>query len=186
MTTLHFLPITTRSQWRQWLTNNHATAQEAWIHVSRGQQAKEGELWYFDAIEEALCFGWIDAIQKKIDGTSYQRWCPRRKNSHWSVLNRARCERLERIGLMTDAGRKALQNAKPFEIEPDILAVLQQDQLIWKHFKSLPKLYREVRIDGIQSTRHITGNADKQLSRFLESLKEPFLYGQWNDGGKLL
>ena len=66
---------------------------------------------YNDAVEEALCFGWIDSTLKKLpDGRLAQRLSPRRKGSHWTELNRARCKELEERGLMTDAGRAALNS----------------------------------------------------------------------------
>ena len=71
-----------------------------------------GVLPYLDVIEEALCFGWIDSTLKKLpDGRLVQRLSPRRKNSHWTELNKQRCQELENRGLMTPAGKDALDNA---------------------------------------------------------------------------
>lgn len=71
---------------------------------------------YIDVVEEALCFGWIDSTLKKLpDGRLAQRLSPRRKNSHWTKLNMVRCMNLEDRGLMTPAGRRALENAYGLE-----------------------------------------------------------------------
>jgi uncharacterized protein YdeI (YjbR/CyaY-like superfamily) len=72
---------------------------------------KPDTLPYLDIVEEALCFGWIDSTLKRLpDGRLAQRLSPRRKGSNWTELNRARCKELEERGLMTDAGRAALNS----------------------------------------------------------------------------
>ena len=69
---------------------------------------------YIDVVEEALCFGWIDSTLKRLpDGRLAQRLSPRRKRSHWTELNKQRCAALEARGLMTEAGRRALDLALP-------------------------------------------------------------------------
>ncbi|MBQ7531382.1 MAG: hypothetical protein IJT12_06710 [Paludibacteraceae bacterium] len=100
------LEFTDRAQLRQWLTDNHATAKECWVTMYRTKIPRADAIPYLDVVEEALCFGWIDSTQKRLpDGRNAQRLSPRRKNSHWTELNRQRCADLERRGLMTDAGR---------------------------------------------------------------------------------
>lgn len=79
-------------------------------------------------MEEALCFGWIDSTVKRLEnGVATQRLAPRRKHSVWSELNKERCRRMEKLGLMTDAGRAVLPNMSPsgFVIGEDILSALQ-------------------------------------------------------------
>lgn len=78
--------------------------------MSRSKNPHAGVLPYLDVVEEALCFGWIDSTLKKLpDGRLAQRLSPRRKNSHWTELNKQRCQELEVRGLMTRAGRDALE-----------------------------------------------------------------------------
>lgn len=99
-----------RQQLRDWLTENHASAKECWVTMSRSKNPPSGVLPYLDVVEEALCFGWIDSTLKKLpDGRLAQRSSPRRKNSHWTELNRQRCEALIINGLMTDAGLKVFE-----------------------------------------------------------------------------
>lgn len=108
------LEFTQRIQLRQWLMENHASAKECWVVMSRSKIPPEGVLPYLDVVEEALCFGWIDSTLKKLpDGRLAQRLSPRRKNSHWTELNKLRCQKLESQGLMTPAGRDALSSAIP-------------------------------------------------------------------------
>lgn len=87
---LHSLPtIKSRSEWREWLEQNHRKQTECWIAVKRGRPIDDNTFWYLDAVEKALCFGWIDSTTKKMpDGTTLQRFCPRRPRSKWSELNK--------------------------------------------------------------------------------------------------
>ena len=75
---------------------NHASARECWLEVKRGRLDTPGVFYYLDAVEEALCFGWIDSTQKRIGDRMMQRFSPRRKGSPWSELNKERVRRLER------------------------------------------------------------------------------------------
>jgi len=100
------LEFSERQQLRDWLTENHASAKECWVTMSRSKNPPSGVLPYLDVVEEALCFGWIDSTLKKLpDGRLAQRLSPRRKKSHWTELNKQRCKELESRGLMTQAGR---------------------------------------------------------------------------------
>ena len=102
------LEFTQRRQLRQWLMENHSSAKECWVVLSRSKNPPSGVLPYLDVVEEALCFGWIDSTLKKLpDGRLAQRLSPRRPRSHWTQLNIERCLNLEDRGLMTPAGRKA-------------------------------------------------------------------------------
>ena len=98
------LEFTQRQQLRDWLQENHASAKECWVVMSRAKNPV-GVLPYLDVVEEALCFGWIDSTMKRLpDGRLAQRLSPRRKKSHWTELNKERCRRLTQEGKMTDAG----------------------------------------------------------------------------------
>jgi uncharacterized protein YdeI (YjbR/CyaY-like superfamily) len=115
------LEFTQRRQLRQWLMENHSSAKECWVVLSRSKNPPSGVLPYLDVVEEALCFGWIDSTLKKLpDGRLAQRLSPRRKNSHWTELNKHRCEALISNGLMTDAGLKAFESSiqKPLYTHP--------------------------------------------------------------------
>lgn len=106
------LEFTDRAQLRQWLAEHHHTAKECWVTTYRTKIPRTDAIPYLHVVEEALCFGWIDSTLKRLpDGRNAQRLSPRRPGSHWTELNRQRCAELEQRGLMTDAGRKALQKA---------------------------------------------------------------------------
>ena len=106
-----FYEFESRGAWRAWLQEHHADTACCWVPVYRGRVKPAGVcLPYIEVVEEALCFGWIDSTLKRLpDGRLAQRMSPRRRHSHWTELNRSRCADLERRGLMTPAGRKALE-----------------------------------------------------------------------------
>jgi len=105
----YLLDISNRTQLRQWLEENHATAREVWVTTHRGKIPREDAMPYVEVVEEALCFGWIDSTNKRLpDGRLAQRLSPRRKNSHWTALNFQRCQHLISAGLMTESGLTAM------------------------------------------------------------------------------
>jgi len=107
--TLH---VTTREDWRSWLAKNHADVEEIWL-VYYKKHTGLPRVAYGDAVEEAICFGWIDGIIKRIDEDRYtQRFSPRKRKSAWSALNRRRAGKMIAERRMTDAGLLATQSAK--------------------------------------------------------------------------
>ena len=109
MRTLH---AETRTQWRAWLQDNCDTADEVWLVVQHANSATPS-VGHKDAVQEALCFGWIDSLTRKRDAESrWQRFTPRKPRSAWSNLNRDLAERLTMEGLMTPHGQVAVDRAK--------------------------------------------------------------------------
>ena len=184
----NLLPAKNRAELREWLLENHGTEKECWVVVKRGRPSDNGTFWYIDAVEEALCFGWIDSTTKKMpDGTTAQRLAPRRKNSQWSELNKERCRRMEKLGMMTAAGRAVLPDMteKGFAINNDILEALHSDPEIWENFRSFPPLYQRVRIDTIQIKKKQPELFKSRLQKLLDNTKSNIMYGEWNDNGRL-
>lgn len=106
------LVVPDAATWRAWLAENHATAPGVWLVLTR-KGGTTTTLTWDQAVDEALCFGWIDGQARSRDaGTSLQRMTPRRPRSAWSAKNVARVERLEREGRMTDAGRAQVEAAR--------------------------------------------------------------------------
>ena len=102
----------TRAEWRRWLAANHASTPGVWL-VSWRKPTGRPSVGYDAAVEEALCFGWIDSLAKKIDEErSRQLFTPRRPRSNWSTSNVERVERLLAAGLMEPAGLAAVEDAK--------------------------------------------------------------------------
>lgn len=102
----------TREQWRSWLTQNRATVRGVWL-CSWRTTTDRPRCPYPEAVEEAICFGWIDSTNTILDEErSLQLFTPRRPKSSWTRLNRERAAEMEGRGLMTDAGRHAIAAAK--------------------------------------------------------------------------
>ena len=189
MTPRNILDINCRQAFRKWLAENHAKESECWVAVKRGNNPPADMLWYLDAVEEALCFGWIDSTVKKLDtGAVIQRFTPRRKSSAWTELNKERCRRLERLGLMTDAGRAVLPDMSPagFVVDDAILNALEEDPQVRDNFNAFPALYRRVRLDGVQRSRIRPEIFRNRLRKLIENSRKGVMYGEWNDNGRLL
>jgi uncharacterized protein YdeI (YjbR/CyaY-like superfamily) len=102
------LYVTTREQFRQWLEEHYAAKKEIWL-VQYKKATKKPSISYVDAVEEAICFGWIDGFEKGMDAERYAiRFTPRRPKSNWTETNRERARKLIAAGRMTEAGRSTL------------------------------------------------------------------------------
>ena len=84
----NILQIDNRKDFREWLKLHADSENECWVELKRGRPVDDDKFYYLDAVEEALCFGWIDSIHKLIDGKRMQRFTPRKKNSPWTELNK--------------------------------------------------------------------------------------------------
>jgi uncharacterized protein YdeI (YjbR/CyaY-like superfamily) len=140
----------TREHWRRWLEANHATLQQIWL-VYYKKRSGTPSVSYDEAVEEALCFGWIDGIVKRIDEERYaQRYTPRRPNSNWSEPNRRRVRGLIEAGKMTDAGMAKIDfdlkvddvlpppQTEEIAIPQDVEKALRARPPAWENFTRLP------------------------------------------------
>ena len=104
--------VKNRTEWRTWLEANHDNVKEIWL-VFNKKETGLASIPYGEAVEEALCFGWIDSIIKKLDESQYVRkFTPRKANSKWSVSNIQRVEKMIQAGLMTPHGMGLVEAAK--------------------------------------------------------------------------
>lgn len=175
--------VQTRQEWREWLNDHSGKEDYCWL-LTTNQSVS-----YLDLVEEALCFGWIDSTRKKIDDNQMaQRYSPRKKRSSWTELNKERVRRLDKLGFMTDAGKRVLpdMNAESFIINEEILAILRQDEALYRNFRALPELYVRIKIDNIQSVRNDETLYHNRLTKFIEHTRIDKMYGQWHDNGRLL
>ena len=200
MNPVNILDVACAEGFRAWLAANHATQPECWVYVKRGKPAQptngpeadalaaDDTFYYLDAVEVALCYGWIDSTVKPIDGRPMQRFSPRKPNSPFSELNKQRVRRLERLGLMTDAGRAVLPPMGPrsFRMDPDIETALKAARC-WTAFKRFPPLYQRVRAYNVAFYKHRYPAAyQRALDNLIAHTKRGEMYGQWNDYGRLL
>jgi uncharacterized protein YdeI (YjbR/CyaY-like superfamily) len=150
------LEVPTRAAWRAWLARNHSRKKEIWL-VLHASASGRSSLPYNDAVDEALCFGWIDSIVKKLDTHSRaQRFTPRRKGSPVSEMNKARARRLIREGRMTPAGRSALGPAlrrARLVVAPDVGRALRAEPGAWARFERFPAAYTRIRLGFIEGAR---------------------------------
>ncbi|WP_322743212.1 YdeI/OmpD-associated family protein [Weissella ceti] len=180
------LEVTTQAELLTWLAQNYKTEKVCWVTVSI--KPEPNKLQYLDAVEAALCFGWVDSTKKKLSDTqTVQRLSPRSKKSNWTELNKERVRRLERLNLMTDAGRAVLPNMdiSSFLIDSEIKDRIENEPVLVEKFTELPELYTRICIDTIQSVRDDRETYEKRLNKFLESLREGKIIGQWHDNGRL-
>ncbi|ANS73500.1 thymidylate synthase [Paenibacillus yonginensis] len=183
----HLIIVNSREQLRFWLQEHSKIEKYCWVLVSI--MPKSDTLLYLDSVEEALCFGWIDGVKKKIAGMGLaQRLSPRSPKSSWTELNKERVRRLERLGLMTDEGRKVLPDMDydSFRIDPVIEQRLKEEKQGYENFKAFPDLYKRVRIDTIQSIKNQPKLFESRLDKFIANTRENKMYGHWNDNGRLL
>jgi uncharacterized protein YdeI (YjbR/CyaY-like superfamily) len=144
-----------RGEWRAWLVENYASAKELWL-VFHKKHTGKGGLTYDEAVEEALCFGWIDGILKRIDDEKHMnRFTPRRKNSIWSERNKERVRRMIAQGLMTAAGMVKIREAKENGqwdkaaeredtalVPAELLKALAKNERARRNFEKLAPSYR--------------------------------------------
>jgi uncharacterized protein YdeI (YjbR/CyaY-like superfamily) len=176
-----------RNAWRSWLKKNHATEKEIWLIYFKKNSGKK-RIPYNDAVEEALCYGWIDSTVKLFDNESYvQRFCPRRKNSKLSEMNKERVKRLIAAGEMTKSGLDSIQHhfdrhpgkpkLKDFKIPDDILKILKSDSGVWKNFKKFPLFYQHIRIGYIDGARNRPEEFEKRLKYFIKMTAQNKKFG---------
>lgn len=183
----NLIPVKSRDDLRIWLQENCKTEKSCWVIVSMTPNPET--LLYLDAVEESLCFGWIDGVKKKISDTELaQRLSPRSKKGSWTELNKERVRRLEKLGLMRDEGRKVLPDMEheSFKIDRVIEQRLKEEMYAYENFLAFPALYQRIRIDTIQSYKSQPELFNSRLDKFITNTKENIMYGQWHDNGRLL
>ncbi|MEM4255172.1 MAG: YdeI/OmpD-associated family protein [Candidatus Norongarragalinales archaeon] len=175
--------VTTARQWRAWLKKNHGKAKEVWLVYYKKHSGKK-RIPYNDAVDEALCFGWIDSTVKTIDKDSFaQRFTPRRPLSKPSQMNKERMRKLARQGRMTKTGLDAVAHAfhpkkrEKFAIAKDVLAALKADEAVWKNFRSFPAHYRRIRIAYVENYRDNPGQFKKSLENLVRMTRQNKKFG---------
>jgi uncharacterized protein YdeI (YjbR/CyaY-like superfamily) len=144
-----------QAEWRSWLKKNHDKVDEIWIGFYKINSGKEG-ITYKEALDEALCFGWIDGVRYGVDELSYKnRFTPRRPKSNWSDVNIKRVKELIELGLMQPSGLKAFKEggeyglsrysfeAKTRELAPDYVTKFMKNKAAWEFYNTQPPSYRK-------------------------------------------
>ncbi len=163
-----------RKEWRKWLENNFETKDDVWLEYPLKKTGRERIL-YNDAVEEALCFGWIDSTIKSLDGeTSIQRFCKRRKNSSFSQPNKERLKWLFENNMIHDSIRNEVLEIieQQFIFPEDIIKQLKSDKIAWKNYQNFSEPYKRIRVAYIDTARKRPDEFERRLNNFISKTKD--------------
>ncbi|MFN2144845.1 MAG: YdeI/OmpD-associated family protein [Anaerolineales bacterium] len=179
------LELNTIAEWRTWLSQNHNCFSEIWL-VYYKKESGLPSLEYKETLDEALCYGWVDSIIKKLDDEKYVRkFTPRREDSKWSLVNKTRVEELIVEGRMTEHGLALVEAAKKsgawdnpgtkpemdFEIPEELSAALEENPEAAAFFESLAKTYRKQYIAWIATAKRAE-TREKRTAEAIQLLAE--------------
>ena len=163
-----------RGVWRKWLAEHFETESEIWF-VFPMKESGGKALSYNDAVEEALCFGWIDSTIKHIDPTHRaQRFTPRKKGSPYSRPNIERLIWLERQGLLHPHIRDSVLSLirTPYIFPADILDAIKADGVAWENYEKLSEPYKRIRVAYIDAARKRPNEFKKRLESFIKKTRD--------------
>ena len=163
-----------RGEWRAWLEEHFKTCDEVWFVFPSAASGEKGVL-YNDAVEEALCFGWIDGKAGTLDAThQLRRFTPRRKGSSYSRPNVERLIKLDAEGKIHPEIRPSVEAliTAPFVYPEDILEAIRSDGEAWKHFESFPEPYKRIRVAYVDAARKRPAEFQKRLDNFIRRTRE--------------
>jgi uncharacterized protein YdeI (YjbR/CyaY-like superfamily) len=154
------LDLRTRGDWRRWLAKHHASSRGIWL-LRYKQHTGVASMAYEDLVCEALCYGWIDSLVKRVDDNRYAiKVTPRKPTSRWSDLDRKRWQRLEAAGLLAAAGLAAAPTEKRYalrsripELPAYIASAFKTNEKAWKTFQALAPTYRRHFVVWIETAR---------------------------------
>lgn len=174
MTDKNIVFFSERGEWRDWLSGHFESEDEIWFVFPSAGSGEKG-VSYNDAVEEALCFGWIDGKAGTLDEThQLRRFTPRRKGSRYSQPNIERLIHLDTQGLIHPKVRASVEHLlhAPFVFPEDILDAIRQDPVAWTNYQSFPESYKRIRIAYIDAARKRPAEFEKRLSFFLRKTRE--------------
>jgi len=163
-----------REDWRKWLADNFELANEVWFVFPRKSSDKKG-ITYNDAVEEALCFGWIDSTIKALDEEhQIQRFTPRNTKSTYSQANKERLKWLLEKKMIHSKFEGEIRTvlSDPFIFPHDIIDRLKGDGIAWKNYQHFSEAYKRIRIAYIEAARKRPEEFEKRLNNFVNKTKE--------------
>ncbi len=173
------LYVTDRKKWRTWLRRHYKTEKEIWlVYYKKGSGKPRIE--YNDAVEEALCFGWIDSIVRTIDEKRFaQRFSPRKPKSKYSPANKERLRDLLKKKQVIKEVRETLSGIfeEKFVVPEDILAAIKSNKAAWKHFQQFSDSYKRIRIGFIDGARKRPAEFEKRLAYFIRMTEQNKQFG---------
>jgi uncharacterized protein YdeI (YjbR/CyaY-like superfamily) len=169
----------TPAAFRRWLARHHASRAFVWIGFWKKASGNKG-ITYAEAVDEALCFGWIDGLVHSFDDRAYkQRFTPRKAGSIWSAINIAKAERLKKAGRMEKGGLAAFEGRdpkraglysfenKPAEFSPAVEKRFRANKAAWRFFAAQPPGYRRVATFWVMSAKQ-EATRERRLARLIE------------------
>lgn len=173
------LYVVDRRDWRKWLRENYKSQKEIWlVYYKKG--SGRPRIGYNEAVEEALCFGWIDSIIRKIDEERFaQRFTPRKPGSKYSPANRERLRTLLKQKKVIKEVRDTLGDLPDEElvIPEDILAELKASTQAWRNFQKFSDAYKRIRIGFIEGARDRPAEFRKRLAYFIRMTEQNRQFG---------
>jgi uncharacterized protein YdeI (YjbR/CyaY-like superfamily) len=174
MDKLKTLSVASRKDWRSWLGKNYHKATEIWLIYPKKSSGKR-RIIYNDAVEEALCFGWIDSIVKSLNENSRaQRFSPRNPKSSFSQANKERLKWLLTKKLLHPSMLNTAKNVlkEKFVFPPDIIKAIKRDKAAWENYQKSSPSYKRIRIAYIDAARKRPEEFKKRLANFMKNTKE--------------
>ncbi len=171
--------LSDRQTWRSWLEEHFNKEKEIWLIYPKKASGKPRIL-YNDAVEEALCFGWIDSTTKRIDETSYaQRFSPRNPKSPYSESNKQRLRALVKQGLVIPSVKATIKGflEEEFIVPPDILEALKANKEAWSNFQQFSRDYQRIRVAFIEGARNRPDEFKKRLNYFIKMTEKNKQFG---------
>jgi uncharacterized protein YdeI (YjbR/CyaY-like superfamily) len=168
-----------RQTWRAWLTENYGKEKEIWLIYPKKASGKP-RLLYNDAVEEALCFGWIDSTTKRIDENSYaQRFTPRNPKTPYSETNKVRLRTLIKQGLVIPAVKAQVEHIldEEFVVSSDVLDEIKKNKQAWINFQLFLAQYRRIRLAFIEGARNRPLEFKKRLNYFIKMTERNKQFG---------
>jgi uncharacterized protein YdeI (YjbR/CyaY-like superfamily) len=167
-------------QFRRWLDKNHASSRELLVGFHKKSAGKKS-VTYAEALDEALCFGWIDGVRRSLDETSYTiRFTPRQPKSIWSLVNKRHVERLQKEGRMHTAGLAAFERRdpkrtgiyafenRPRELSPECEKEFRKNKTAWEFFQTQPPGYKRLMAFWVMGAKREETRAGR-LRRLIET-----------------
>ena len=183
------IEVTSRSQWRRWLKANHAKSGPVWLVTFKKPDPRAVPA--NDVVEEALCFGWIDSLPRKLDAArSMLLLAPRKPKSAWSAINKARAKRMIEVGLMSPAGQAVIDAAKAsgtwdklngveaLTIPPDLARALARDRTAARNFEAFPRSVKRGILEWILQARK-PETREKRITETVSKAAENIRANQW-------
>ncbi len=171
-----------REDWRKWLTDNFETANEIWF-VFPGKSSGKKSITYNDAVEEALCFEWIDSTIKSLDKEhKIQHFTPRNPKSTYSQANKERLKWLLANKMIHPKFEDKIRTilSVPFVFPDDIIDRLKEDKITWKNYQLFSDAYKRIRIAYIEAARKRPEEFEKRLNNFINKTKDNrIITGVW-------